>query len=108
MGGGGLFRPGKAAGKSMGDTKTASFEALRAMKKRGEIAATWPNAEAVELPDGFWDNAKLAIPTQKKQISLRVDSDIIEFFKSRGGGHLTRMHAVLRTYVDAQRAMHRP
>jgi uncharacterized protein (DUF4415 family) len=37
-------------------------------------------------------------------VTLRVDPDIIEFFKSQGPkGHLTRMHSVLRAYVDAQR-----
>ena len=31
----------------------------------------------------------------------RVDTDVVEWFKTRGKGHLTRMNAVLRAYVDA-------
>ena len=31
----------------------------------------------------------------------RVDTDVVEWFKTRGKGHLMRMSAVLRAYVDA-------
>jgi uncharacterized protein (DUF4415 family) len=34
---------------------------------------------------------------------LRLDSEIGDWFKAAGKGHLTRMNAVLRAYVDAQR-----
>ncbi|MEO0772872.1 MAG: BrnA antitoxin family protein [Pseudomonadota bacterium] len=71
------------------------------MKERGEIAAPRDNAPEVELPDGFWDDAK-PVPKQTKQaVSMRVDPDVLAFFKRQGDGHLTRMHAVLRAYVDA-------
>lgn len=53
------------------------------------------------MPEGFWDRAKPQMPKAKKAISLRVDPDILEYFKGQGDGHLTRMHAVLRAYVDA-------
>ena len=71
------------------------------MKDRGEIASPSKSASAVELPDDFWETAKVELPRTKKPVSLRVDPDILEFFKSQGGGHLTKMHAVLRAYVDA-------
>jgi len=34
---------------------------------------------------------------------LRVDSDVLEWFRAQGKGHLTRMNAVLRSYVAAQK-----
>lgn len=40
-------------------------------------------------------------PACKKQITLRLDPDIIEFFKAGGPGYQTRMNAVLRRYVLA-------
>jgi uncharacterized protein (DUF4415 family) len=43
------------------------------------------------------------MPQAKKAISLRVDSDVLDFFKQQGDGHLTRMHVVLKAYVDAQK-----
>ncbi len=37
----------------------------------------------------------------KKQVSLRIDEDILDFFKQKGSRYQTKMHAVLRAYVDA-------
>lgn len=73
------------------------------MRARGEVVPTRTDATVEEMPEGFWDSATLHAPLVKSTISMRVDPDILEFFKSQGAGHLTRMHAVLRAYVDAQR-----
>jgi uncharacterized protein (DUF4415 family) len=43
------------------------------------------------------------MPPGKTSIHLRVDSDVVEWFKAGGKGHLTRMNAVLRAYVDAHK-----
>ena len=91
----------------MKDTKTASLEELRKMKDGGELHKTREDAQAVDLPEGFWDAAKVEMPKTKQPVSMRVDPDILEFFKEQGNGHLTRMHAVLRAYVDAQKERHK-
>jgi uncharacterized protein (DUF4415 family) len=49
-----------------------------------------------------WTRAELVTPEPKKMISLRVDPDVLEFFKSQGAGYQTRMNAVLRAWMDAQ------
>ena len=72
------------------------------MREKGAIKPTRHDAVQIDMPDGFWDTAKPQMPKTKKQVNLRVDPDIIAFFKDQGNGHLTRMHAVLRSYVDAQ------
>lgn len=76
------------------------------MKDRGETSPPHPDAAALDMPEGFWDDAKPQKPKAKKQVNMRVDPDILEFFKGQGTGHLTRMHAVLRLYVDAQKKRH--
>ncbi len=50
-----------------------------------------------------WVNADLPIKETKQAISLRIDRDIIEFFKESGKGYQTRMNAVLRAYMEAKR-----
>lgn len=77
------------------------------MRARGEVVPTRADAPVEEMPEGFWESATLHAPLVKSTISMRVDPDILEFFKSQGAGHLTRMHAVLRAYVDAQRKKNR-
>ena len=42
------------------------------------------------------------MPSGKTSVHLQLDHDIVECFKARGKGHLTRMNAVLRAFVDAQ------
>jgi len=86
-------------------TKSASLSDLRKMKERGDTQPSFTAETAPDLPKGFWDDAVLVNHTKTKEpISLRVDSDVLEYFKAQGKGHLTRMNAVLRSYVDAQRS----
>ena len=51
-----------------------------------------------------WTRAKLVLPQVKRDVHLRLEEDIIEYFKSLGKGHITRMQAVLKAYVDAHRS----
>ncbi len=88
----------------MSDIKTASLDDIKAMIERGEVSPPRADAPEYDLPEGFWEKAVVQGPLVKSTISMRVDPDILEFFKSQGAGHLTRMHAVLRAYVDAQKA----
>jgi uncharacterized protein (DUF4415 family) len=50
-----------------------------------------------------WTRAKLIFPQSKQSIHLRLEQDIIKYFKSQGKGHISRMQAVLKAYVDAHR-----
>ena len=50
-----------------------------------------------------WTQAKLVLPQAKQSVHLRLDQEIIAFFKSAGKGHISRMQAVLKAYVDAHR-----
>ncbi len=50
-----------------------------------------------------WAQAKLVLPKAKQSVHLRLEQEIIAFFKSQGKGHISRMQAVLKAYVDAHR-----
>ncbi len=39
----------------------------------------------------------------KAQVTLRVDSDVLEWFKQQGQGYQTRINALLRAYMEAHR-----
>jgi uncharacterized protein (DUF4415 family) len=57
-----------------------------------------------ELSDTWFLKAKRATHVPgKRQVSLRIDEDILEFFKLQGSRYQTKMHAVLRAYVDSSR-----
>lgn len=60
-------------------------------------------SDAPELPDAFWSLANKPLPEEKKQITLRIDSDVIEYFRGTGSRYQTRINAVLRAYVEAHK-----
>ncbi|MGI8895115.1 MAG: BrnA antitoxin family protein [Casimicrobiaceae bacterium] len=45
----------------------------------------------------------LRTPPTKTLLSLRVDSDVVEWFRAQGRGYQSRMNALLRAYMDAHR-----
>jgi uncharacterized protein (DUF4415 family) len=50
--------------------------------------------------DWNWSDAVLVIPPKKKAISIRVDEDVLDYFKQEGAGYQRRMNAVLRSYMQ--------
>jgi len=80
-----------------------SLSAVRAMRACGEDKTRADAPEAESLGAAFWKSAHVRMPAGKTSVHLRVDTDIVEWFKTRGKGHLTRMNAVLRAYVDAHK-----
>lgn len=54
----------------------------------------------VDLIDVDWSNAIAVYPIPKNAISIRLDTDVIDFFKSEGKGYQTRINAVLRHYMQ--------
>ena len=57
-------------------------------------------SDILELNENMWKNAKVVMPTHKKAISLRVDEDILNWFKEHGKGYQSLMNAVLRSYYE--------
>jgi uncharacterized protein (DUF4415 family) len=79
---------------------------LKAVKKKVSAGASQSQPSAPESPRldrRFWKNARVVMPRGKTSVHLRIDTDIFEWFKKQGQGHLTRMNAVLRSYVEAQK-----
>jgi len=60
-----------------------------------------PDAWATDA--AFWKRAKLVLPERKTSITIRLDADIVRFFK-REPRYQTRINAVLRSYVAARGA----
>lgn len=78
------------------------MDELAALRKRGETR-TRANAPEMDPDEEFWSNARVVMPPGKSSVHLRIDSDVLEWFKAQGKGHLTRMNAVLRSYADAHK-----
>lgn len=48
-----------------------------------------------------WTKAKLVLGEPRKTISLRMDPDVLAWFKQQGKEYQARMRAVLRAYMEA-------
>ncbi len=67
--------------------------------KDGDIDTT----DIPPLDEDFFAEAELRLPSAKSSITIRLDPDVLDWFKGQGKGYQTRINAVLRRYVEAQR-----
>ena len=96
---------------------------LRAMRERGESKSDWARAagmtnEEVEAavssdPDEAgmevdWDRVTTQMPEPKAVLNMRVDRDVLDYFRRQGRGYQTKINAVLRSYVEQMRRGKRP
>lgn len=56
------------------------------------------------IPDNWYERAEAVMPRPKVPVSIRLDADLIDHFRSTGPGWQTRINAILRAYRDASRA----
>lgn len=60
------------------------------------------DAEDGPLPEGWENTVILGIPARKQEVHIRLDADVLQWFKAHGRGYQTRINAVLRAFVQAQ------
>jgi len=54
-----------------------------------------------EVDEEFFKTARVVYPEAKEAVSIRLDRDVLEWFKGQGRGYQTKINAVLKTYVIA-------
>lgn len=57
---------------------------------------------APPFDESFWANARVVMPVAKQAISIRIDEDVLAYFKAFGPGYQSRINAVLRAYMEAK------
>lgn len=67
-----------------------------------QAVASDPDAAPIMSAE-FMRQAKRIDPRAKRAISIRLDEDVIAWFKASGSRYQTRINAILRAYVDSQR-----
>jgi len=89
-------------GERKGRTDWARVDAQTDADIDAAIASD-PDA-APRLDRAWFEGATLELPECKQAVSLRVDADVLRWYKAQGPGHLSRMNAVLRRYAEAHGA----
>ena len=75
------------------------WERLRRMKDEDIDVSDIP-----PLDEAFFKNAVLRLPENKRAVSLRIDADVLDWFRRQGHGYQTKINAVLRLYMQAKKA----
>jgi uncharacterized protein (DUF4415 family) len=82
------------------DTQT-DWARVDAMTEAEIDAAARSDPDAQPTDAAFWEDAVLVFPS-KHLVCIRIDRDVLDWFRGQGRGYQTRMNAVLRSYMDAQ------
>ena len=87
--------------RSSSKTSKTDLARIRAMKDR-DIRRTseHPEADTRHIVRGIVRRGLKPVPA-KTSISLRVDADVLDWFKGQGRGYQTRINTVLRAFKDA-------
>ena len=87
------------AKRMKGETDYARLDAMTDEDIARAVAAD-PDAAPLDID---WTKARIVLPPGKDNVTLRLDHDVLEWFRSTGKGFHTRMNAVLRAYMEAHR-----
>ena len=60
-------------------------------------------SDSPPLDESFFTKQTVMLPQKKDSITLRIDHDVLEFFKHQGRGYQTLINAILKLYVQANR-----
>jgi len=56
-----------------------------------------------ELDADFFRDARVVVPPGKKQLTVRLDADVLAWLQDQGKGYHSRINAILRAYYEAHR-----
>jgi uncharacterized protein (DUF4415 family) len=103
------------------NTSRFSAEEVRRKVARGESRTDWRRVKAMSrteierladrddgaLPDDWGSKVTVGLPPAKQDIHIRLDGDVLEWFKAHGRGYQTRINAVLRAFVQTRERLDR-
>jgi uncharacterized protein (DUF4415 family) len=99
------------------DTVRCTAKEIKARMERGEDRTNWRKAKAMtgkKLEESIradvdevqaepdWTKAIMGIPAPKDHINIRIDHDVLEWFRANGRGYQTLMNNVLRAFVQSR------
>jgi uncharacterized protein (DUF4415 family) len=108
--------------KKKGDITRYTAEEISAMLARGESRTDWAAVKAMteeELeasiaadPDDVhepidWTQAVEGVPPRKRDIHIRIDEDVLDWFRQAGRGYQTRINNVLRAFMESRKRVSR-
>jgi uncharacterized protein (DUF4415 family) len=91
---------GKPSKRKAAEPRT-DWKRLRSMTDAQIHAAVTQDPDVNPTDEAFWTKAKVVMPCPKKTVTMRLDADLLDWFR-RHRGYQTRIKAILRAYMNAQ------
>src|SRR5271165_3449831 len=99
------------------DIRRYTADELAAMRRRGESRTNWAKVNATtetqleasiaadpdEAHEVDWTRTALGMAPRKQDIHIRLDADVLGWFKDSGKGYQTRINNVLRAFVESRK-----
>jgi uncharacterized protein (DUF4415 family) len=100
----------------------ASADEIQAMREQGKTRSDWAAAEQLSnaeverlaneddgpLPEGWESTVDIGLPEPAQPVNIRLDAEVLRWFKARGPGYQTRINAVLRAFVRTRQRAEMP
>ena len=91
---------GDTSGKTSKAEPRTDWRRLRAMTDEEVHAAVVADLDILPTDEAFWKAAHVVMPQPKKTVTMRLDADLLVWFRRRRG-YQTRINAILRAYMNA-------
>jgi uncharacterized protein (DUF4415 family) len=91
---------GDTSGKTSKSELRTDWRRLRGMTDEEVHAAVIADPEIRLTDEDFWKTARVVMPQSKKTVTMRLDADLLAWFRRRRG-YQTRINAILRAYMNA-------
>jgi uncharacterized protein (DUF4415 family) len=99
--------------KKKKDTVRYTANEIKAIRRKGEDRTDYARLDAMSAAEieaaaegegeFDWTKAQVGFPSPKRLLTMRLDGDVIDWFKGQGRGYQTRINAVLRRFIEAQK-----
>jgi uncharacterized protein (DUF4415 family) len=88
------------SGTTLTTEPKTDWRRLRSMTNEEIHAAIIDDPDGKPTDEEFWRDARVVMPRRKETVTMRLDADLLEWFRS-GRGYQTRINAILRAYMNA-------
>src|SRR4030088_2200760 len=88
------------SGKSSKAKRATDWNRLRRLSDADIRKGIEADADVRPTDEEVWKNAKVVLPRPKEVVTMRIDADLLEWFRQQEG-YQTRINAILRAYMKA-------
>jgi uncharacterized protein (DUF4415 family) len=94
---------GAASGKTSKTKRGTDWNRLRRVSNAEIRSGVESDPDVHATDEKFWKDAKVVLPRRKQVVTMRLDADLLEWFRQQQG-YQTRINAILRAYMNANTA----